>query len=786
ATHLGTTYAGTPGGLVIGRAAFAMAGLSAYTLWVFLHVFPSASTLPRSFAVKAFGTLAGVLTLAAVATPWILATQTIEGTTLKVQYGPLYPLFAIYILTCVGYSFLVIIRKIRVARGVERLQLEYLFMGLLAPGFFATLTNLVVPITLGTSELSKYGPFFSLVMITIIAHSIIRHRLMNIRLVISRGTAYLLAIAIAGGVFVTLVGLASTLIFPGHRDLPIWLQVGLALLIAVLFQPLKGWIQTNLDKYFYRQPYDYQRTIRRASSRIGTLLDLQSLLNYICQVIAQTLHPESISVYIKHAGAEGYCLTAKRRLMEPSEASEPEIIPHGSPLITILAKQETQLLRDDLRQTRSDPESQAAFEELSVQGWELVQPIVEDQTLTGFLVVGRKLSGDPYFVEDIDLSSTLVSQASIAIKNAQLYRQVILVNEYIENILGTIESGVIAVDRDGMITLFNSAAERMTRLHASNIKGNPLRRLPVPLAAPLQSTLADGASRPQFETLLHDEAGQLMPMICSTSPLKDRVETILGAVAVFSDLTRLKQLESEKRRAEQLASIGALASGIAHEIKNPLVAIRTFAELLPERFTDEDFRGDFSQVVIREIERIDDLVARLRGLATSRARSLSCLDLRETIEETLALLRGKLEQSGVTVKRVYKAELPLVAGDPAQLKQLFLNLFMNALEAMERGGVLSIHLARQAGPEKHTLVAQVSDTGTGIPENLLGSMFEPFVTTKPRGSGLGLSICQGIADAHHATIRVYNNTGTDGTTVAIEFPLEEELAIAPTLHRRKT
>jgi signal transduction histidine kinase len=205
------------------------------------------------------------------------------------------------------------------------------------------------------------------------------------------------------------------------------------------------------------------------------------------------------------------------------------------------------------------------------------------------------------------------------------------------------------------------------------------------------------------------------------------------------------------------------------------VAIKTFAELLPERFTEKDFREDFSQVVIREIARIDDLVARLRGLAAPAARPLPSLDLREPIEETLALLRGQLEQKRIRVKRFYDHALPLVAGDPAQLKQLFLNLFMNALEAMGAGDELTIRLSRREGTGPPSLLAEVSDTGSGIRQEMIGKVFDPFVTTKPRGSGLGLAICRGIADAHRATIRVENNTNFPGTTATIEFAVTEEL-----------
>src|SRR6185503_8848552 len=179
--------------------------------------------------------------------------------------------------------------------------------------------------------------------------------------------------------------------------------------------------------------------------------------------------------------------------------------------------------------------------------------------------------------------------------------------------------------------------------------------------------------RLQVETSLPSRTPRPIPVVCSTSALRDPQGQIGGALVVFSDVSRLKELEDDKRRAERLAAFGTLVSGIAHEIKNPLVAIRTFAELLPERFADTDFREDFSKVVINEIDRIDDLVGRLRGLVVPSLHQAPIADIREPIMDTLALLSGQLEQTRTTVRRAFLDPTPLVAVDPNQLKQLFLN-----------------------------------------------------------------------------------------------------------------
>lgn len=769
-TTIGNFYAGLYPGLIWARVAFAMAGLSVYALLAFFQVFPYSPGPPRSLPIILFGTSAAALALLSF-TPWMVSELSITQRGLKVAYGPLYPLYAAYILSCVGYTVAVILQKMRTARGVERLQLKYLFVGLLVPGLLATVTNLLVPLLFGTSQFSQYGPLFSCLMIAMTAHAIVRHRLMNIRFVIRRGVVLLLAVAIAGGVFVSLLGLITTATLVRPRDLPLWVEVALVVLIAILFHPLRQWIHTSLDRYLYREPYDYQRTIRDASRDIGSMLDLKPLLNYICDVIGRTIRPEAVFIYIKNPDTPGYAQMAAHRSIEDNGSPAPKVaVREDSPLIDILSKTRTYLLRDDLRQGTPDNTRSQALTELAELDGEMALPILHEEQLTGLLVVAPKLSGDPYFSEDIDLLSTLVGQASIAVKNAQLYREVALVNEYVANIVATMDSGVVAIDANGHITLFNPAAERITGLSVQDIRSRSTTHLPAALAQPLDSTLTDGQPRVHAETTIPNTTGRSTPVSCTTYALRDRLGTLLGAVAIFSDLTRLKELEAERRRSERLASFSALASGIAHEIKNPLVAIRTFAELLPERFTETDFREDFSKVVISEIQRIDDLVARLRGLAAPSAQPLLPLDLRQPIEDTLALLRAQLEKKRIRVRRQYDSRLPVVTGNYAQLKQLFLNLFMNALEAMGQDGELTITSRPSSIHGASTVLVRISDTGSGILEPMLGKIFDPFVTTKPRGSGLGLAICRGIADAHGATIRAENNARGGGTTIFVEFP----------------
>ena len=751
------------------RLAFASASIIPIGFLLFSTVFPSTNPLAPKRAVLGFVGIGLVFALASLSHLIVRDVVPSDGT-LRIIYGPLHLPFAIYFISGLGFSLFLLVKKRRVLSGFERLQVQYLFLGVLIAAIGATATNLIVPLVLRSSSLSRFGPLFGLVMIAMIAHSIIRYRLMNLRLVLRQGSVYLIAATIAGAVFSVIIVLGSTLVGGRPQDIPLSFLVAIAMAIALAFQPLKTWIQATLDRYLYRESYDYQRTLREASRIISGTLDLKSLLEYLCDTANRVLRPDIVSAFARDNRDGTFWRAARVAIAELHPEQDISRVSSTAPLPSFLMVHRGALIRDEVGRTLHGPAAAAAAADLRALGGDVAIPMMSESQLIGFVIVGTKLSGDAYFTDDIELLSTLSNQAAIAVNNAQLYGRVVLVNEYIENILRTMDSGVITVDASGQVAVVNATAERLTRLSQSALRTMSVDTLPKPLGSQLQDTLGDGEPRLQLEASLPLDSTQLLPVVCSTAALRDEKGSIRGALIVFSDLSKLKALESDKRRAERLTAFGTLVSGIAHEIKNPLVAIKTFAELLPERFLDTDFREDFAKVVITEIERIDDLVARLRGLAIPTPHPGGAIDLRDPILDTLALLRAQLEQSRVTVVREFQDDEPYVVADTAQLKQLFLNLFLNALEAMGRDGELTVRITRKRIQSDTWLVAEVSDTGPGIPEAIRGSIFNPFFTTKSRGSGLGLAICRGIVDAHRGTIRAESRPDRSGTTMIVEFP----------------
>ena len=247
--------------------------------------------------------------------------------------------------------------------------------------------------------------------------------------------------------------------------------------------------------------------------------------------------------------------------------------------------------------------------------------------------------------EDLDAISTLANHAGSAVKNAQLYAESALAKDYIANIVTTIPSGVIAVSSEGRVVLFNAAAEQMTGILQSQVENARVEALPRPLGDALRTALAT----PERRTYPHipvssDDATRMA--ICTTAPLHDHAGQPAGAVAVFSDLTPLRELERQRSRAERLAEFQVLTQALAHEIANPLSPIKTMTRLLERRGGDKAFIQEFQRIVTRELDRIERLVTRLRTVGRPQGTILGRVDLCKAVVAATEVLSATAEERG--------------------------------------------------------------------------------------------------------------------------------------------
>jgi PAS domain S-box-containing protein len=746
--------------------AFASASFSSAAFLAFIAVQAPTERWASKAMIGAAFVFATILAALSSMTHLIFydARLTVDG--VQRETGGLYPVFAGFILLSWGSAFVLLVLKWKSARGRSRARLRYLAAGMVLPCTLAISTNLLWPIFTGRSTLSWIGPWLGLVFVAVVGHGIVRRRLPDLRIFVHQSLTLGFAIAISA----VPAGILLAVFWPRLRaefDSLELVFLLVSIVVVIVVTPLARDMATRLlNRYLYRTHANYQRTVLRASQMLTGVLALNDLLEFIGATVMRSTGAEGVAIYLLDARGSRRVFSQKREDADYFNA------PSHAPVDVVQALGVTgdPILADELAHEARSAVSRLR-DHLAQSGWYLLLPIVADNRVIAAIAVGSKRSGDPFYPQDLDLLMTLANQAGVAIKNAQLYAAVLLANEYLENIVATIESGVIAVDADGVITMFNRAAEHLTGMRGEATKGQSTASLPACLAEPLMATVATGEGRTQPEVDLptvapKEDRPASRPVICTVSPVPDQAGAVLGAVAVFSDLTPLKELELERRRAERLAYFQALAAGIAHEIKNPLVAIKTFAQLAPRRREDARFFEKFERIASRDIDRMERLLDRLRTLSRPAGGPRVPIDLRAPLSEAVELMQPTMEEKGLKLTAQLGEQPCVVLGNHLELHELFLNLLLNAHDATPTGGAIEVDLART---DSHVTLT-VADTGPGISPELLERIFEPFFTTKPRGSGLGLAISAGIAQAHGARLRA-NNRPAGGAVFTVEFPL---------------
>lgn len=235
-------------------------------------------------------------------------------------------------------------------------------------------------------------------------------------------------------------------------------------------------------------------------------------------------------------------------------------------------------------------------------------------------------------------------------------------------------------------------------------------------------------------------------------PLKNRIQSFVDRYFFKGTKEEISQenerLMEELRRSERLRAVGTLAAGMAHEIKNPLSAIKTFTEFLPEKYKDPTFRDKFKRIVGTEVEKINSIVGQLLDFAKPKSLSLKEIDIHILIDDTLSLLSNAFIKRKINVVKEYAPDIQHINADINQLKQVFLNLFLNAIDAMPNGGVLAINTCR----DNTKMLISIKDTGCGIPKANISHLFDPFYTTKEGSTGMGLAVVYGIIKKHHGSI----------------------------------
>ena len=696
----------------------------------------------------------------------------------RAVYGPLFLVFVGFLVVSVLAVIVFYLQDMRRVTGLQKVELQFAVLGAAALAVLAVLGIVLQPVVSRT-VLVRLAPFRVVVFSLIIAYGIATRKIMEVgfffRRVMAYGvlTAYLLALY--GGVWWLVATVFTPMLGDAGRSIA---HTVAAVIVAFAMAPARGVSQTFADRLFINaRGLDFRATVSKAAKILASITTLSDLLERFATTIGEAVGSDRIVILLhqKH----GYCEYPLTRFGTPG--SSLLTLSHADPIITHLKAERGPVVLDELHRVRPTLELRKVISEMRALKVAAIMGIFSRDHLSGVMLLGRRTAGRIYGSVEQNALQVLCGQLAVAIENAQLFTEVQNARIYNETLLQNLTTGVIAVDAEGRITVFNKQAEQITEIACDGVVECEMDKLPSPLSEVLRETLESGEFQEHHEIVLRS-GEKSVTVRASSSIFHGQSGEMLGALMVLTDITALKRLEMQIRRSDRLASLGTLSAGMAHEIKNPLVSIKTFAQLLPERYQDPDFRDTFSNLIGHEIDRIDSLVNQLLRFARPAKPLLKAMHVHDVLEKSLMLVGHRLYQKEIKLSRSWNADVDTIRADADQLEQVFLNFFLNAMDAMKQGGELTVATEIIAaehwvspingsnGDTREVLRITVRDNGEGISDEDIPHVFDPFFTTKDYGTGLGLSVVHGIVQEHGGQIEVESEIAK-GTAFHILLPL---------------
>jgi two-component system NtrC family sensor kinase len=605
-------------------------------------------------------------------------------------------------------------------------------------------------------------------------YAIFRYRLMDVDLIFKRGVVYTLAAATVVGMYFGLVAGVAELV---HMRRPGSGPVGLILAVvvtALLFDPVRKWIQDRIDQFFYRTRYDYRRTLLEFGRELNSETNLDAMLSSLMDRLSRTLAVERVAIFLSQDDAGRFGMTKALGLPASGsldlsflEAPRPEGAGH--------------LFFENTHQVpRENPSAQQTIARLDLNYY---IPCRAQQKTVAVLGLGKTMQGDFLSSEDMELLETLGGYLGIAIQNGQLYASLQQkaaeyerLKDFNENIVESINVGVMALDMEDRIESWNAQMEVMYALPRWQTLTQPLKVIfPQEFVEEYNRMRREPGIRNLYRFRLKTPAGELRTVNVALAPLVTRKFEVIGRLIIVDDITERMDLEAQLSQADKLSSIGLLAAGVAHEVNTPLAVISSYTQMLSKQLQGDPQKSGMLEKITRQTFRASEIVNNLLNFSRTSGSEVGDVDVNKVIGDTLALLEHQFKIAKVDVENMLSPKLLPIQGNAGRLQQVFLNLFLNAKDAMPGGGKLRVSTANG-----DSVSVSVSDTGSGIAPEHIQRIYDPFFTTKtslregqPRGTGLGLSVTYGIIQEHAGKIRVESHPGT-GTTFTLDFPLSRK------------
>ena len=493
--------------------------------------------------------------------------------------------------------------------------------------------------------------------------------------------------------------------------------------------------------------------------------NVDALLASIVESVADAAGVTRLGIFSKMRQGDQYRLRAGMRCLPETQEAE---FGDRDPLVRWFELHAHLISRSNLAQTEDRAQRSILRRALDTFGAEVIVPLYGRGRIIGWLFFGHRLTGLRFDTRDLEGLMMLAEHVSTVLENALLYEEITLQKTLAETLLKSIPPGIIATDEEGIVRWFNPTAGEFLGLPPEKVLNQPVQTLGPTLAGFFRETLESRANLPRREWI---DKKTRRSLSVEVRRLIDQ-QTQLGAVAVISDLTAEQSVRQKQDLLDRAAFWSDLAASMSHEIRNPLVAIKTFAQLLPERFEDADFRKDFNKIVVKEIDRLDKIITQINNFAHPAELDFKPIDVRAPVRKALEIARSRFHANGdVAIETSLPNDLPKIMGDEGALAEAFAHLVANAAEAIAEEKKPRITLSAKPireGKRTSGVVVTVRDNGKGIAPELKDKIFSPFCTTKPRGMGLGLPIVKRTVFDHNGRVDV--DSSEQGTLVSVILP----------------
>jgi two-component system sensor histidine kinase HydH len=638
----------------------------------------------------------------------------------------------------------------------QRLQLFYYLLGA-CPLWISCWGHFLISVGI---NIYPAGGLIFISHAAIMAYAVFKHNLFDFTIVIRRGLVYAILCVATGAMYGSVLWLLSFLMPAPHTSLISGFIF--IFLIALLYAPLLGYLQSKVDRLFFRSVIVRQEMVDQFAREAASTIDLSSLATSLCELLDRSLKPRSTSLYLEDEKGRmilfaSYCEAFKR-----------ETWPEGCALPEEYA---TRLSSSVVRVRANSQTSQQQFIQFTEGNDALLAPIRHRNRTFGCLVLEPRRADEPYHEDDIKLVGNIAVQSAIALQNATAFAQLEHFEEFTRKMLEGLSAGVLVVSSMRRIIRANRAAHLIClRIHESfpqTLDG--LESLHPDLAREISGVIADNSPRDEVEISLSDGTRRRVLLMSARQIGKSNDASLF--LVIFHDISHYKEMEATARRQESLARLGEEISKINHEIKNVLQPVRHLMEGLSRLESSEPLVKRATAFIPERLEALDRLFANLRDVARPIVLRIRDTDLEDTVSSTLNDIQQFPNAKSVQFKMSFPPGAKCCQGDGHWLRLVVYNLIRNSLEAtVDRPHPeISIESANGGG----TIRLSIRDNGCGMDEEALKSIFKLFYSTKGEaGTGLGLSVSRRIIELHGGQL-TFESQADKGTCATIELPLNQ-------------